>query len=149
MGRGKSCPYKYNKEYIEMSMTDTIADMLTRIRNANKASHEKVDIPSSTLKAEIARILKEEGYIKNVKVINEGKKGVLRVFLKYSAANEGVISKIERVSTPGRRVYVGKDEIPRVLNGFGIAIVSTSRGLMTDKAARDANVGGELLCKVW
>lgn len=132
-----------------MSMTDTVADMLTRIRNASKAKHEKVDIPSSTLKAEIARILKEEGYIKNVKTVNDGKKSVLRVFLKYSAANENVISGIERVSTPGRRMYAGKEKIPRVLNGLGIAIVSTSKGLMTDKAARESNVGGELLCKVW
>lgn len=132
-----------------MSMTDTVADMLTRIRNASKAKHEKVDIPSSSLKAEIARILKEEGYIKNVKTINDGGKSVLRVFLKYSAASEGVISGIERVSTPGRRMYAGKDEIPRVLSGFGIAIVSTSKGVMTDKAARESNVGGELLCKVW
>lgn len=132
-----------------MSMTDTVADMLTRIRNASKAKHEKVDIPSSTLKAEIARILKEEGYIKNVKTVNDGKKSVLRVFLKYSTANENVISGIERVSTPGRRMYAGKEKIPRVLNGLGIAIVSTSKGLMTDKAARESNVGGELLCKVW
>src|SRR3990172_7755803 len=112
-----------------MSMTDPVADMLTRIRNASKAKHEKVDIPSSTLKAEVARIIK--------------------VFLKYSSANEGVITGIDRVSTPGRRMYVGTGEIPKVLNGFGIAIVSTSKGLMTDKAARVANVGGELLCKVW
>lgn len=132
-----------------MSMTDTVADMLTRIRNASKARHEKVDIPSSTLKAEIARILKEEGYIKNVKMINDGKQGVVRVFLKYGSDSEGVISGIERASKPGRRVYVGKAEIPRVLSGLGIAIVSTSKGVMTDKAAREANVGGELLCKVW
>ncbi|MEK7852036.1 MAG: 30S ribosomal protein S8 [Deltaproteobacteria bacterium] len=132
-----------------MSMTDTVADMLTRIRNASRAKHEKVDIPSSSLKAEIARILKEEGYIKNVKTVNDGKNSVLRVFLKYSTANENVISGIDRVSTPGRRMYVGTEEIPRVLNGLGIAIVSTSKGLMTDKAAREANVGGELLCKVW
>ncbi len=149
MGRDKPCLYKYKKEYIEMSMTDTVADMLTRIRNASRAKHEKVDIPSSSLKAEIARILKEEGYIKNVKTVNDGKNSVLRVFLKYSTANENVISGIDRVSTPGRRMYVGTEEIPRVLNGLGIAIVSTSKGLMTDKAAREANVGGELLCKVW
>lgn len=132
-----------------MSMTDTIADMLTRIRNASKAKHEKVDMPSSTIKAEVARILKEEGYVKNVKVINDTKPGTLRVFLKYSSGNEGVISGIERVSKPGRRVYVGKDEIPRVMNGLGIAIVSTSKGVMTDKTAREANVGGEFICKVW
>jgi len=130
-------------------MTDPVADMLTRIRNASKARHEKVDIPSSTLKAEVARILKEEGYIKNVKMVNDGKQGVIRIFLKYSTANEGVIAGIERVSSPGRRIYVGMEEIPRVLNGFGIAIVSTSKGLMTDKSARQANVGGELVCKVW
>lgn len=132
-----------------MSMTDTIADMLTRIRNASKAKHEKVDMPSSTIKAEVARILKEEGYVKNVKVINDTKPGTLRVFLKYSSGNECVISGIERVSKPGRRVYVGKDEIPRVMNGLGIAIVSTSKGVMTDKTAREANVGGEFICKVW
>lgn len=132
-----------------MSMTDTIGDMLTRIRNASKAGHEKVDIPSSTMKAEIARILKEEGYIKNVKAVNDGKRSILRVFLKYTPANEGAISGIKRVSTPGKRVYTGKDEIPRVLSGLGIAIVSTSKGLMTDKAAREAKVGGELVCKVW
>lgn len=132
-----------------MSMTDTIADMLTRIRNASKAKHEKVDMPSSTIKAEVARILKEEGYVKNVKVINDTKPGTLRVFLKYSSGNEGVISGIERVSRPGRRVYVGKDEIPRVMNGLGIAIVSTSKGVMTDKTARETNIGGEFICKVW
>lgn len=132
-----------------MSMTDPVADMLTRIRNASKAKHEKVDIPSSTLKAEVARILKEEGYIKNVKMVADAKQGVIRIFLKYLPSNEAVITGIDRVSTPGRRMYVGTDEIPKVLNGFGIAIVSTSKGLMTDKAAREANVGGELLCKVW
>lgn len=132
-----------------MSMTDPVADMLTRIRNANKARHEKVDIPASTLKAEVARILKEEGYIKNVKMVTDGKQGVIRIFLKYSAANESVITGIDRVSTPGRRIYAGMEKIPKVLNGLGIAIVSTSKGLMTDKAARAANVGGELLCKVW
>ncbi len=132
-----------------MSMTDPVADMLTRIRNASKAKHEKVDVPSSTLKAEVARILKEEGYIKNVKVVTEGERAVLRIFLKYSPANAGVISGLERVSKPGRRIYAGKDEVPRVLNGLGISIVSTSKGVMTDKAARAANVGGELLCRVW
>lgn len=132
-----------------MSMTDPVADMLTRIRNASKARHEKVDIPSSTLKVEVARILKEEGYIKNVKMVNDGKQGVIRVFLKYSTANENVISGIDRISKPGRRIYVGSADIPKVLNGLGMAIVSTSKGLMTDRAARVANVGGELLCKVW
>ena len=132
-----------------MSMTDPVADMLTRIRNASKARHEKVDIPSSTLKVEVARILKEEGYIKNVKMVNDGKQGVIRVFLKYSTANENVISGIDRISKPGRRIYVGSADIPKVLNGLGMAIVSTSKGLMTDKAARVANIGGELLCKVW
>lgn len=132
-----------------MSMTDTIADLLTRIRNANTAKHEKVDIPSSKIKAEIVRILKEEGYVKNVKVVNEGKHSTLRVYLKYTADNQGVISGIERVSRPGRRVYVAKDDIPRVLSGLGIAVVSTSKGMMTDRAARHASVGGELVCKVW
>lgn len=132
-----------------MSMTDTVADLLTRIRNASKAKHEKVDMPSSSLKAEIARILKEEGYIKNVKLINDAKQNTLRIFLKYTSANEGVISGLERVSRPGRRVYVGKDEIPTVMSGLGVSIVSTSKGIMTDKAARETNIGGELLCKVW
>lgn len=132
-----------------MSMTDPVADMLTRIRNASKAKHEKVDIPSSSLKAEVARILKEEGYIKNIKMIADSKQGIIRVFLKYSSASESAITGIDRVSSPGRRTYAGKEEIPHVLNGYGIAIVSTSKGLMTDKAAREANVGGELLCKVW
>lgn len=132
-----------------MSMTDSIADMLTRIRNASSARHEKVDIPSSTLKAEIARILKEEGYIKNVKMITDGKQGILRVFLKYGSDNRGVITGLERVSTPGRRKYAAKDGIQQVLNGFGISIISTSKGVMADKSARDANVGGEVLCKVW
>lgn len=132
-----------------MSMTDPVADMLTRIRNASKAKHEKVDIPSSSLKAEVARILKEEGYIKNIKMIADSKQGIIRVFLKYSSASESAITGIDRISSPGRRTYAGKEEIPHVLNGYGIAIVSTSKGLMTDKAAREANVGGELLCKVW
>lgn len=132
-----------------MSMTDPVADMLTRIRNASKAKHEKVDIPSSSLKAEVARILKEEGYIKNIKMIADSKQGIIRVFLKYSSASESAITGIDRISSPGRRTYAGKEEIPYVLNGYGIAIVSTSKGLMTDKAAREANVGGELLCKVW
>lgn len=132
-----------------MSMTDTVADMLTRIRNASAAKHEKVEMATSKLKAEVARILKEEGYVKNVKLINDGRDGVIRVFLKYSPANEGVISGLERVSKPGRRVYVGSKDIPKVLNGLGISIISTSKGLMTDKAAREANVGGELLCNIW
>src|SRR4030067_1049211 len=131
-----------------MSMTDPVADMLTRIRNASKAKHEKVDIPSSTLKAEVARILKEEGYIKNVKMVADAKQGIIRVFLKYSSANEGVIRGIDRVSTPGRRMYVGTGEIPKGFNGFGIAIVSTSKGLMTDQVVPEGNLGGGLLCKV-
>ena len=132
-----------------MSMTDSIADMLTRVRNASSARHEKVDIPSSILKVEIARILKEEGYIKNVKLITDGKQGILRVFLKYGSGNEGVISGLKRVSTPGRRKYVAKNEIPKVLNGYGISIISTSKGVLADRAAREANVGGEVLCNVW
>ena len=132
-----------------MSMTDSIADMLTRIRNASSARHEKVDIPSSILKVEIARILKEEGYIKNVKLITDGKQGILRVFLKYGSGNEGVISGLKRVSTPGRRKYVAKNEIPKVLNGYGISIISASKGVLADRAAREANVGGEVLCNVW
>lgn len=132
-----------------MSMTDPIADMLTRIRNACMAKHEKVDIPGSRLKLEIARILKEEGYIKNYKFLKDNKQGVIRITLKYEEDRRPVIEGMERVSRPGRRVYIGAKEIPRVLGGFGIAILSTSRGVMTDRKAREMNTGGEILCKVW
>lgn len=130
-------------------MTDPLADMFTRIRNASMARHEKVDVPASKLKLEIARILKEEGYIKNFKLTRDDRQGVLRIFLKYEDDKRPVIEGIKRVSRPGRRVYAGAQEIPKVLGGLGIAIVSTSKGVMTDHEARKLNVGGELLCYVW
>ena len=132
-----------------MSMTDPVADMLTRIRNANIARHDKAEIPASRVKEEIARILQEEGYIKNYRYLEDRKQGMLRLDLKYYDDKERVISGIKRISRPGRRVYIGKTELPRVLNGLGIAIVSTSRGVMTASQCRRAGVGGELLCYVW
>lgn len=133
-----------------MGMTDPLADMLTRMRNANKAKHEKVDIPASNLKAHVARILKDEGYIKNYKVIKDGKQGVLRVYLKYEGdTKRQVISGIRIVSKPGLRRYVRAAEIPPVLRGLGLSILSTSKGVMTDKEAKKTNIGGELLCSVW
>jgi len=132
-----------------MGMTDPIADMLTRIRNAGMAQHPKVDMPSSNLKVAIANVLKDLGYIKNIKVISDDKQGVLRLYLKYDNNNKPVINEITRVSTPGRRVYVGKDEIPTIKNGLGAAILSTSSGVIDDVAAREAQVGGELLCTIW
>ena len=132
-----------------MTMTDPIADMLTRIRNAQRASHESVDIPSSKLKVNIAKVLKSEGYIKNFRVMPDGKQGILRIFLKYDEQGRPVIEGLKRVSKPSRRVYAGYDDIPRVLNGYGISIVSTSKGIMTDKKARRMKVGGEILCSVW
>ena len=132
-----------------MSMTDPIADMLTRIRNANMARHSKVDIPASRLKKEIARTLQEEGYIKSYRYLEDRKQGVLRIDLKYSDEKQRVISGIKRISKPGRRVYVGKEELPRVLNRLGTAIVSTSRGIMTASQCRRAGVGGEVICYVW
>ncbi len=130
-----------------MSMTDPIADMLTRIRNASRAGHEKVDIPASKLKQEVVRILKEEGYIKNFKYMENDKQGSIRVYFKPSTAQP--ISKLRRVSRPGLRVYVGTDEIPRVLGGLGIAILSTPQGVMTGHKARRLGIGGEFLCSVW
>jgi len=132
-----------------MSMTDPIADMLTRIRNASRAEHEKVDIPASRLKTRIAEILKGEGFIKNYRLIEDRKQGTLRVYLKYGAGNEKMISGLQRVSTPGRRIYVTHDEVPSILAGMGVAIVSTSKGLLTDKGARREKVGGEVLAYVW
>lgn len=129
-------------------MTDPIADMLTRIRNANQARLAQVDIPHSKLKAQIARILQAEGYIKSYRVVEEGPQGILRVKLKYGPNNERVISHVERVSKPGRRVYLPRRRLPRVLAGLGIAIVSTSHGVMTDREARRLGVGGEVLCTV-
>jgi len=132
-----------------MSMTAPIADMLTRIRNGNKAKFEKVDIPLSKEKLEIAKILKQEGYIKNFKVLSEEKKGTLRVYLKYDAQNRGIINGIKRVSKPGLRIYVKSKKILPVLNGLGINIVSTPQGIITDNDAKKLNVGGELICSVW
>lgn len=132
-----------------MSMTDPIADMLTRIRNAGQALHEEVDIPLSTLKVEIARILKQEGFIKGYKVIEGRPQGILRVFLKYGPGNERVINELSRASRPGRRLYAGARKIPKVKTGLGVAILSTSKGVMTDGEAKAAGVGGEVLCYVW
>ena len=132
-----------------MSMTDTIADLLTRIRNANTARHDRVEVPASRLKEEIARILQEEGYIKSYRYLDDRKQGILRISLKYGDDKQRVISGIKRISRPGRRVYIGKAKLPRVLNGLGIALVSTSRGVMTASQCRRAGVGGELLCYVW
>ena len=132
-----------------MQITDPVADMLTRIRNANTAKHESVDVPASNLKKAIAKILLDEGYIKNYEVVEDGTQGVIRIQLKYLAGKEKVISGLRRVSKPGLRVYAGADELPRVLKGLGIAIISTSKGVMTDKAARANHVGGEVLAFVW
>ncbi|SMC26128.1 SSU ribosomal protein S8P [Desulfacinum hydrothermale DSM 13146] len=132
-----------------MVMTDPIADFLTRIKNAHRARFDKVDIPASRIKTELARILKEEGYIKHYKVIKDNKQGILRIHLKYGSDREAAIVDMKRVSKPSRRIYVGADEIPRVLNGLGISILSTSKGVMTDKQARRQGVGGEVLCQVW
>ena len=131
-----------------MHITDPIADMLTRIRNANSAKHDTVDVPASNMKKSIAQILLDEGYIKNFQIIDDGTQGVIRITLKYNG-NEKVISGLRRVSKPGLRVYAGADELPSVLKGLGIAIVSTSKGVMTDKKARQAHVGGEVLAFVW
>ena len=130
-------------------MTDPIADMLTRIRNASKAKLEKVDIPSSKLKLEIAKILKDEGYIKNLKMVKDRRQGVIRVYLKYTDEETPVIQGIKRVSRPGCRVYTGNDAIPKVLAGLGVAILSTPKGIQTGKQAKKDNVGGEVLCHVW
>ena len=132
-----------------MQITDPIADMLTRIRNAGAARHETVDVPASKMKKSIAQILLDEGYIKNFQLIDDGTQGVIRITLKYGAGKEKVISGLRRVSKPGLRVYAGADELPKVLRGLGIAIVSTSKGVMTDKKARQAHVGGEVLAFVW
>lgn len=130
-------------------MTDPIADMLTRIRNGNNAKHDTVDIPASNIKKELAQILEDEGFIKGFDVIEDGKQGIIRIELKYGQNNEKVISGIKRISKPGLRVYVKNDEIPRVLGGLGIAILSTSKGIKTDKDARREGVGGEVICYVW
>ena len=132
-----------------MHITDPIADMLTRIRNANNAKHDTVDIPASNMKKAIAQILLDEGYIKSFQLIDNGTQGIIRITLKYLANKEKAIQGLKRVSKPGLRIYAGADELPKVLKGLGIAIVSTSKGVMTDKAARAAHVGGEVLAFVW
>jgi small subunit ribosomal protein S8 len=132
-----------------MSVSDPIADFLTGVRNAIGARRRKVDVPATRFKTEIARVLLRERYINNFKVIEDSKQGVLRLYLKYTADDQSVITGIKRVSTPGRRQYVPRDRVPRILGGLGTAIVSTSRGLMTDREAREAGLGGELVCQIW
>jgi small subunit ribosomal protein S8 len=144
---GKTCP-KW-KEGFNMTMTDPIADMLTRIRNANVVKHETVDVPASNMKKELARILLEEGFVRGYDVIEDGKQGIIRIQLKYGQTGERVISGLKRISKPGMRVYAAKNEVPRVLNGLGISIISTSKGILTDKQARKENVGVEVICYVW
>ena len=130
-------------------VTDTIADMLTRIRNANQMRYENVKVPASNIKKEIARILKEEGFIKDYKIDNDDTQGIINLTLKYTDKKERVITGLKRISKPGLRVYAKSDEIPKVLNGLGIAIISTSKGIMTDKEARKQNIGGEVLAYIW
>jgi len=132
-----------------MTMTDPIADMLTRIRNALRRSHEYVDIPSSKLKISVAKVLKSEGYIRNFRIVSDGIHGYMRIFLRYDEEGVSVVGGLKRVSKPSRRVYFGYDKIPSVLNGYGISIVSTPKGLLTDREARMMCVGGEILCSVW
>ncbi|PXW87704.1 SSU ribosomal protein S8P [Streptohalobacillus salinus] len=132
-----------------MVMTDPIADMLTRIRNANMVRHEKLELPASTIKTQIADILKREGFVRDYEFIKDDKQGVLRIFLKYGANEERVITGLKRISKPGLRVYAKADELPRVLNGLGIAVVSTSKGILSDKEAREQSIGGEILAYVW
>ena len=132
-----------------MTMTDPIADMLTRIRNANVVKHETVDVPASNMKKELSRILLEEGFIRGYDVIEDGKQGIIRIQLKYGQTGERVISGLKRISKPGMRVYADKHEVPRVLNGLGISIISTSKGILTDKQARKEKDGGEVICYVW
>ncbi len=132
-----------------MSMTDPVSDMLTRIRNATTVRHDRTDIPASKVKLEIAKILKQEGYIRTFKTIEEGPQGLIRVYLKYAEDGEPVIHGLSRVSKPGRRVYRGADDLPRVRNGLGVAVVSTNRGVLTDEQARSLRVGGEVLCEIW
>lgn len=132
-----------------MQITDPIADLLTRIRNANTSKHDSVDVPASNMKRAIVEILNDEGYIKSYQIIEDGKQGVIRISLKYGPKNEKVISGLKRVSKPGLRIYAGADELPKVLKGLGIAIISTSKGIMTDKKAREEHIGGEVLAFVW
>ena len=132
-----------------MTMTDPIAEMLTRIRNANVVKHETVDVPASNMKKELARILLEEGFIRGYDVIEDGKQGIIRIQLKYGQEGERVIPGLKKISKPGMRVYAANHEIPKVLNGLGISVISTSKGILTDKQARKENVGGEVICYVW
>ncbi len=132
-----------------MSITDPIADYLTMIRNAAQARHSKVDIPASNLLKKLTQILVDEGYIKNFTMVEDNKQGTIRVYLKYNTDRKSAISGLERISSPGHRRYVGVEDIPRVLNGLGIAVLSTPRGLLTDRKARQMNVGGEILCHIW
>jgi small subunit ribosomal protein S8 len=132
-----------------MTMTDPIADMLTRVRNASSVQHDTVDIPASNIKKEIARILLEEGYIKGYDVIEDGKQGLIRMQLKYGKNGEKVITGIKKISKPGMRVYADRNNVPKVLNGIGISVISTSKGIVTDKQARELGVGGEGICYVW
>ena len=132
-----------------MSVSDPVADFLTCLRNAIRARHRKVDVPASKLKAELSKVLLRERYINNFKVIEDSRQGMLRVYLKYTADDASVISGLKRISTPGRRVYVAKDRIPRVLGGLGTTILSTSKGMMTDREARESGLGGEIVCQVW
>lgn len=132
-----------------MSVSDPVADFLTCVRNAVGARHRKVDVPASRMKTEIAKVLLRERFINNFKVIEDTQQGLLRIYLKYTGDDTSVITGVRRVSKPGRRVYVGKARVPRVMGGLGISVLSTSRGLMTDREARDAGLGGELVCQVW
>lgn len=132
-----------------MSMSDPLADMLTRIRNAGRAKHKSVDIPGSRMKTALASVLKEEGFIRNFKFIKDNKQGILRVYLKYEPNDRHVIYGVQRISKPSRRVYAGSKDIKPVLNGLGISVLSTSKGLLTDKQARNENIGGEILCAIW
>jgi small subunit ribosomal protein S8 len=130
-------------------MTDPVADLLTRIRNANMAKHEKLDVPASKLKIELTRALKEKGFIKAYKVFKDKKQGIIRISLKQTEGEERIITGLKRISKPGRRVYVGKQEIPKVMGGYGVAVLSTSRGIFTDDVCRSEGVGGEVLCYIW
>lgn len=132
-----------------MSLSDPISDMLTVLRNANRAKKEKVDIPASKLKMEIIKIFKNEGYIKNFKLIEDDNRSYIRIYLKYTSAGDSIIHNLRRVSKPGLRVYKRKSDLPRIFNGFGTSIISTSKGVLTDKKAREQNVGGEVICYIW
>jgi small subunit ribosomal protein S8 len=132
-----------------MSMTDPIADFLTRIRNASRAKHARVDIPASRIKGEIAKILREQGYVRDVKFVEDGKQGLLRIYLKYNESSGPVIEGLQRISKPGRRIYSKKGEIPRVLGGYGLVVLSTSQGILSGHEARQRGVGGEVLCQIW